>query len=33
MAVTTGGVILVLGSLLAGRSEPAVDQGDERAGP
>ena len=33
MAVTTGGVILVLGSLLAGRSEHAVDQGDERAGP
>jgi signal peptidase II len=33
MAVTTGGVILVLGSLLAGRSEPAVDRGDERAGP
>ena len=33
MAVTTGGVILVLGSLLAGPREPAVDQGDERAGP
>jgi signal peptidase II len=33
MAVTTGGVILVLGSLLAGRSEQPVDQGDERAGP
>jgi signal peptidase II len=33
MAVTIGGVILVLGSLLAGRTEPAVDQGDERAGP
>ncbi len=33
MAVTVGGVILVLGSLLAGRSQPAVDQSDERAGP
>ena len=30
MAVTVGGVILVL---LAGRTEPAVDQSDERAGP
>jgi signal peptidase II len=33
MAVTTGGVILVLGSLVAGRGEPAVDQTDERANP
>ena len=33
MAVTIGGVILVVGSLLAGRTEQPVDQGDERAGP